>query len=393
VTSQRTTLPTHSTEKEKAVKTFAMKRTALVSVGIVAAMALGACSAPQQGGSPAADTEGPVELPTSVTMTVPFSAGGGTDTWARVIAPYLQGHLEGEPNVVVENVEGGGSITGANQFVREGATDGSNILVSSGSTYLPQLLNEAAVEYDFSQMLPLVLNGTGGVVYAAPSTGIESSADLAGFEGELKYGGISATGLDLVTLLAMDVLGVEMDATFGFEGRGPARLAFERGEVNLDYQTTSAYNTQVQPTVAEGGAVPLFSFGVMEDGEIVRDPALPDLPTVEEVYEELNGEAPSGEAYDAYRAALVAGYFYQKGIWAAKDTPQGIVDAYRAAAAEVAEDEEFLAQAEEVLGGYPLIPGEEAQDALLEAFQIDDDVRQYMLDLLAEKYDTVVETK
>lgn len=362
-----------------------------MAAGIVASLALAACSAPQQG-SPQESEGGDVTLPTSVTMVVPFSAGGGTDTWARVIAPYLQAHMEGEPNVVVENVEGGGSITGANQFVRDGATDGSSILVSSGSTYLPQLLNQAEVEYDFSEMIPLVLNGTGGVVYTSPSTGIESAADLADFEGDLHYGGISATGLDLVTLLAMDVLGVEMDATFGFEGRGPARLAFERGEINLDYQTTSAYNTQVVPAVSEGTAVPLFSFGTMEDGEIVRDPALPDIPTVEEVYEEINGEAPSGAAYDAYRATLIAGYFYQKGIWAAKDTPEEIVDAFRAAAAEVAADEEFLAQAEEVLGGYPLIPGEEAQEPLIEAFQVGDDVRQYALDLLANEYDTEVET-
>ncbi len=373
------------------MKSTAMKRTALVAAGLAASLVLAACSAPQQGGGE--ETPEEASLPTNITMSVPFSAGGGTDTWARVIAPHLQRHLEGEPNVVVENNPGGGSITGANQFVREGATDGSTILVSSGSTYLPQLLNQAEVEYDFSQMIPLVLNGTGGVVYTSPSTGIESPADLADFEGDLHYGGISATGLDLVTLLAMDVLGVEMDATFGFEGRGPARLAFERGEINLDYQTTSAYNTQVQPSVDEGEAVPLFSFGTMQDGEIVRDPAFPDLPTVEEVYEEINGEAPSGEAYDAYRAGLVAGYVYQKGIWAAKDTPESIVEAYRTAASEVATDEEFLAQAEEILGGYPLIPGEEAQDALLEAFQIDDSVRQYMLDLLANQYDTVVETK
>lgn len=370
-----------------------MKRTGLVAAGIVASLVLAACSAPQQGGAQQTEAGEEASLPTSVTMVVPFSAGGGTDTWARVIAPYLQSHLEGEPNVVVENREGGGSVTGTNEFVRDGATDGSSILVSSGSTYLPQLLNQAEVEYDFARMIPIVLNGTGGVVYTSPSTGIESVEDLASFEGDLHYGGISATGLDLVTLLAMDVLGVEMDATFGFEGRGPARLAFERGEINLDYQTTSAYNTQVQPLIDGGQAVPLFSFGVMEDGEIVRDPALPDLPTVEEVYEQLNGEAPSGAAYDAYRAALVAGYVYQKGIWAAADTPDALVEAFRTAADGVAQDEEFLAQAEEVLGGYPLIPGEEAQDALIEAFEIDDEVRQYMLDLLAEQYDTEVETK
>lgn len=375
------------------VKAHAMKRLGLVSAGIAAAMVLGACSAPQQGIPNATAAAADASLPSSITMAVPFSAGGGTDTWARVIAPYMQKHLEGEPNVVVENREGGGGINGSNQFVRDNVLDGSEMLVSSGSTYLPQLLNQAQVEYDFTEMTPIVLNGTGGVIYTSPSTGITNAEDLANFEGNLHYGGISATGNDLVALLAMAVLGVDTDATFGFEGRGPARLAFERGEINLDYQTTSAYNTQVQPSVDAGQAVPLVSFGIMEDGEVVRDPAFPDIPTVEEVYESMNGEAPSGTEYEAYLASLIAGQFYQKGIWVSAGTPESIVTAMREAAAAVGDDEEFLAQAEEVLGGYPLIPGEEAQDDLIAAFEVDDDVRQYILDLLANQYDTVVETK
>ena len=370
-----------------------MQRATFVTMGLAASLALAACSPPQQGGDAApTDEAAEVEMPSSVTLIVPFSAGGGTDVWGRFIVPYLQEHVEGEPNVVVENVPGGGSITGANAFVR-GASDGSELLVTSGSTYLPALLNQVEVQYDFTKLVPLMVNGTGGVVYVSPETGIESIEDLADYEDTLIYGGISATGNDLVTLLAMDVLGIQIDATFGFEGRGPARLALERGEINLDYQTTSAYNTQVVPLVEEGKAVPLFSFGILEDGEIVRDPAFPDLPTLEEVYEDINGEEPSGASYEAYRATLVAGYFYQKGIWANEGTPAGIVTEFRNAASEIAEDEEFLANSEEILGGYRLISGEEAQDALLEAFAISDEVRQYILDLLATEYGTEVETK
>ena len=38
----------------------------------------------------------------------------------------------------------------------------------------------------------------------------------------------------------------------GFKGRGDARIAFERGETNLDYQTTPAYNATVVPLIKEG---------------------------------------------------------------------------------------------------------------------------------------------
>ncbi|NOJ60065.1 hypothetical protein [Arthrobacter sp. 260] len=370
------------------------KRTTVAVLATTAVLALGACSAPQQGGGGGGGQSGEAaEIPSNVRLVVPYASGGGTDTWARFMAPYVEKHVEGEPSVLVENTPGGESITGSNQFVQSGGTNGEDLLVTSGTTYFQALLGQPEVEFDFATMRPLILNGTGGVVYVSSETGIENVSDLADYSDTLVYGGISATGLDLSLLQAMDVLDIDIDATFGFEGRGPARLALERGEINLDYQTTSAYKTQVEPMVEAGTAVPLFSFGVLEDGEIVRDPALPDLPTLEEVVEEVTGEAPSGEAYEAYRAFLIPGYVYQKGIWANEGTPDEIVDAFRAAATAIAEDEEFLASSEDILGGYPLVSGEEAEDDLAEAFQIEEEVRQYTLDMLETQYDVVVETE
>lgn len=369
-----------------------MKRTAIAAAGVVASLVLAACSGPQQGGG-GGTTKADAKVPSSVQMIVPFAAGGGTDVWARFMAPYLQDAVTGNPKITVSNVEGGESITGANQFVQSGGTDGKQLLVTSGSTYIPALLNREEVQYDFSKMIPLMVNGTGGAVYVSPTTGIKKASDLAGYSKTLVYGGISATGNDLVTLLAMDVLGIPMKATFGFEGRGPARLALERGEVNLDYQTTSAYISQVEPMVKDGKATPLFSFGVPQNGKIVRDPALPDLPTLEEVYQNINGTEPSGTSYEAYRAALTAGYFYQKGLWANEGTPDTIVKAFSDAAAKLAKDSTFQAKSEKALGGYPLIPGADARADLKKAFSISNDARQYILDLLKTKYDVTIKTK
>jgi tripartite-type tricarboxylate transporter receptor subunit TctC len=249
------------------------------------------------------------------------------------------------------------------------------------------------VQYDMSKLIPITVNATGGAVYVSPKTGLKTAEDLEGYGKELEYGGISATGNDLVTLLAMDVLDIDINATFGFEGRGPARLALERGEIDMDYQTTSAYLTQVVPMVEDKKAVPLFSFGVLKDGKIVRDPALPDLPTVEEVYEQMNGSKPSGPKYDAYRAFLAAGYFYQKGLFANEGTPDSIVKEYRDSLTAIGKDKEFISKSDEALGGYPLVSGENVQADLKKAFTISDAVRQYTLDLLAEEYDVEIETK
>jgi len=361
----------------------------VVAIAAAALLALSACADPGAGGGTPAE-EG-ATVPSRVNVVIPFAEGGGTDVWARFLLPYLEEHLEGNPSFSPENVPGGESITGANQFVRSGATDGSEILATSGSTYLPALLRRSEVEYDFNKMRMLLMNGTSGVIYVSAQSGVTSVEDLKDLTTPLVYGGISATGADLSLLQAFDLLGVDIDATFGFEGRGPARLALERGEINLDYQTTSAYQTQVVPLVESGVAIPLMSYGVVDaEGNPTRDPALPDLPTVEEVYEQLHGEPPSGEAYEAYRAILLAGFIYQKGLWANEGTPDSIVDQFNEAARAIADDSEFQAASEEVLGGYPLYAAADMQDALYEAFAISDDARQYVLDLLSEKYEVEI---
>lgn len=368
-----------------------MRLRSLTALGVLGCLLVSACASPESrsGGGQAAEG---AKLPDRVTLVIPYGEGGGTDTWARFMAPYLTKAIDGT-TFVPENRPGGESITGSNQFVETGGTDGKEILVTSGTTYFQFLLGRKEVKFDFTKMRPLLLNGTGGVIYVSKSSGIDSVEDLKNPPKPLKYGGISATGLDLSALLAFELLGLDVDATFGFEGRGPARLALERGETNIDYQTTSAYKTEVLPLVEKGQAVPLMSFGMLdEQGEIVRDPNLPDLPTVVEVYQQLHGSAPSGDAFEAYRTFLAAGFPYQKGIWANEGTPDSIVQQFYDATKKLRDDPEFNKSGESVLGGYPIYPGNEVAEPLKKAFAISDSARQYVLNLLSTKYDAKIET-
>jgi hypothetical protein len=57
---------------------------------------------------------GAVEV--TIEWVIPFAEGGGSDVWARFMAPFLSKHLPGRPNVIIRNVPGGGSITGTNDF-------------------------------------------------------------------------------------------------------------------------------------------------------------------------------------------------------------------------------------------------------------------------------------
>jgi hypothetical protein len=130
-----------------------------------------------------------------------------------------------------------------------------------------------------------------------------------------------------------------------------------------------------------------MSFGVPDkNGEVRRDPNVPDLPTVEEFYKEMYGKKPSGPAYESYKAFLPSGVTYQKGLWANEDTPDSIVKAYWDSVDKLKKDKKFEKKSSDVLGGYPLYSGENAEKEIQKAFEIDPEARKYALDMLKREY-------
>jgi len=327
----------------------------------------------------------------TIEVIVPFREGGGTDVWMRVMAPYLQKHIAGNPKILIRNVPGGESIHGVNQYILRSRGDGLNMVATSATNYFHALLGVKAVQYDFTKLKPLLVNPVGGVVYVAPSTGVKAAADLPKSKERLVYAGISATGLDLVMLLTFDIFGLELKAVLGYEGRGPSRLAFERGESNIDYQTTPAYLASVVPLIREGKAVPLMSFGqISEAGELVRDPAFPDLATVGEVYELLHKKKPAGPAWEAYKAFNAAAFAIQKILWVKPEAPAESMKAVLEAVDRLQKDAEFQQKAENVLGGYPALRGDRLEAAIHRTFQLPSEARRFVLDMLEKRYSVVV---
>ncbi|MCK2182886.1 Bug family tripartite tricarboxylate transporter substrate binding protein [Halomonas getboli] len=329
------------------------------------------------------------DVPGNIKWTVPFGVGGGTDVWARFFAPWLSESLPGEPTIMIDNVPGGGSINGANLFAIRARADGSNWLGTSASTQYPAMLGDPRVRYDYNDWTPILATPTGGVVYAQPSLGETADTALdALLEQPVKLAAQNPTGVELPVLIALDMLGADVQAVFGMRSRGEGRLAFERGEADIDFQTTSAYLSNVEPLVEAGKAVPLFSLGVLNDeGQIVRDPTFPDLPTFNEIYQARHGEAPSGQEYEAFRKFFASGYALQKLIMVPKDTPQPLIDTYRQAARDFVGTDAFKEAAAAQLGPYTPVIGDVAQRHLEDAMSIDEATRDWLANWLQSEHD------
>lgn len=324
-----------------------------------------------------------------IQVVVPFAPGGATDVAARFLEKYFERHLDGNPDVEVVNRAGGGSILGANWFQQNARPDGETILFTTSSTANPYVLGQKEVNYDLASMRVGYSLPFGSVTYVSAKTGIKSVQDLKNTKTELIYGGIAAAASDLPTLLSFEVLDLDVRAVLGFTGRGPVRLAFDRGETNLDFQFTPVYATQVADQVASGKAIALMTGGsVGSDGQLTaRDPAVPGIPTVYEVYKELNdGKEPSGVEWDAYQSigALTLGYGLT--AYLHKDTPDEIIALFAKAVERINADPEFLKEGKEVVGGYKLISPKDAEKPLKTALQPTEEVRTYLRKLLSEKY-------
>lgn len=324
----------------------------------------------------------------TIEWIIPFSEGGGSDKWARFYAPLLSEALPGKPTVVVKNMPGAGSTKGANFFAQRAEPDGLTILGTSGSTQFPYLLGDRRVKFDYRDWTVVLASATGGVAYLPPDLGAKWQRDKKSLlETRFIYGSQGATRLDLVPLLAWEMLGLKVDPVFGIKGRGDGRLMFERGEANIDYQTSSAYLSKVTPLVESGKAVPMMTWGALDDdGNIVRDANFPDVPTFKEVYTEMMGKAPSGPAWNAWKAFFTAGFPAQKMVFLPKGASQELVDTYTKAFAAVIARPDFKQLAKVALGDYPQVTGKAAKTYKELGTEVDAEAKAWVKNWLKERY-------
>jgi tripartite-type tricarboxylate transporter receptor subunit TctC len=326
-----------------------------------------------------------------IEMIVPFNPGGGSDVYSRALAPFFEKYLPGNPTIIIRNVPGGGSITGANQFHNRAKPDGLHVLISSSSTVMNYVFRRSKFELDLSKTQPIVLSPQGSVVYVASSLGVKSAKDFAKLKSQaLTFGGNTPTGAEMRVTTAFDLLGLKVKYVWGIE-RGPARLAFERGEFTINYDTTPGYMKNASQLVKAGKAVPLFTLGILdEQGELQRDPNFKDLPNFAEVYEMANGKKPSGPAYEAWKAVLKMGVMANKAILLPAGTPQPIVEAWRAAIRKTLDDPEFEAGPAKVIEGYPQFIGESARPILNSATTLTPEVWEWLKTFLKTKHDVTL---
>jgi tripartite-type tricarboxylate transporter receptor subunit TctC len=169
----------------------------------------------------------------TVNFVVGFPPAGGYDTIARLFARHYGKHLPGNPNIVVQNQPGAGSLTSANLLYNSAPKDGSQIGMFASSAAVEPLIGNKAAKFDVTKFAWIGnLNRDVAACGAWHTSGISTWEDAVK-KGKVRFGasGPAAVTSQHASFLA-NVLKVPFQVIHGFGGTGPINLAMKRGEVD-----------------------------------------------------------------------------------------------------------------------------------------------------------------
>lgn len=270
----------------------------------------------------------------TVQLMVGFSPGGGYDTYSRTLARHLPKHIPGNPNVVVRNVPGAGSLILMNQIANSLPADGTVFaMVNSGIPFEPLFGNEQA-QFDIQEV-----NWLGSIAretvlgVANKVTGVESLEDLR--EMSMTMGGSGAgSSTNFMPRVLADLFDLNLSVVSGYPGSSDIVLAMQRREVDgIGGQFMSSIMTSQPNWLEEDRDVNhIYQLG------LEKHPMLPDVPLARD----MATNTEERQAVDLLAASLYMGRPYVAPPGMNAERLQTLRDALEATAS----DPEFLADAE-----------------------------------------------
>ena len=147
------------------------------------------------------------------------AAGGGYDTYGRLLAPFLTQFLPGQPAVTVQNMPGAGSILMANYLYSQAPRDGTVIALGGGSIAPAALFGATGARFDSRRFSWIgSMNSEKGVAVAWHSAPIKKAPDL--FEREFVVGGAGVNADSVIFPNAVNrVLSTRFKVVLGLSGQ------------------------------------------------------------------------------------------------------------------------------------------------------------------------------
>jgi tripartite-type tricarboxylate transporter receptor subunit TctC len=275
-----------------------------------------------------------------IRVVVGFTSGGFYDRWARLLSRHMPKHIPGKPEMIVQNMPGAGSVVATNYVYNIAKPDGLTIGFPSSAIYLDQLIGRAEAKFDirkFSWIGSPVQEPV--IFYIRADSPYKSISDIRSAKEPPKCGatGTVSTDFILARLLEDTMPPLKIETVLGYPGGAEIDLAVEKNEVICRGMTASPFH----------GREPFISWQKKNFVRVLlftgekRDERLPDVPTLDEIFDKE--KVP--EAGRRVAEVILAAEKFGRPIIAGPGTPTERLSILRQGFNQAMKDPELLAEA------------------------------------------------
>jgi tripartite-type tricarboxylate transporter receptor subunit TctC len=313
----------------------------------------------------------------TIRIMVGSTAGGFYDRWARLFARYMGKYIPGQPEIIAQNMPGAGSVIAANHVFNVAKPDGLTIAMPLNSLYVDQLAGRSEVQFDLRKFHWIGSPAVESVImYMRADTPYRSIADIVKAKEPPKCGGTGTASSDYILAKVLEeAIGAKINNVLGYAGGTEIDIAVEKGEVVCRAHSTSAhFGREPFDTWHKKG----FDRHLVQTSR-KRDSRAPDVPTVNEIFDQF--KVPANSRHIA-QVVLAAGDFGRPMIVTPR-TPSERVKILRDAFFKTLSDPEVLAEAKKSRMDVEPTSGEELESLVKEIFDSPPEVLERVKKLLA----------
>ena len=296
----------------------------------------------------------------TIRLIVGFSAGGGFDSYSRLIARHLGKQIPGNPSIVVENMTGAASLVSANHVYKVAKPDGLTILNFHGNQVINQVIGKPGIEFDARKFEYIGIPTQDNVACAfTKASGITTFDALRNAKSPVKLGGVAPGDTTYNTAkLLIAALKLPIQLVAGYKGTAEVRLAAEAGEV-----AGGCWQWESIKSIWRQG---LDSGNVFIALQVNAKPH-PELPKVANAIDYApNENSKLLLKYGGHDPAAIT-----RPYALGPNTPKDRVQILRKAFTDTLKDPEFIADAKKSRLDTDPLTGEEIEKIVLQLFKMD----------------------
>jgi tripartite-type tricarboxylate transporter receptor subunit TctC len=318
---------------------------------------LGACVALALAAQPTHAQE-PFYKGKRLAILVNFAPGGSTDAEARVFVRHIGRLIDGQPSLVIQNMEGAAGLVGAKYVGEIAPRDGTLAGYLTGTAFLYALDPERfRVDFKTYEFVGIQPDTSINFVRTDVPPGMKEPADF------MKAQGVTLGSLALVSSkgvrlrLGLDMLGIPFKYISGYRSGGAAKLAIERGEINFYGESSPSYFSIIEPGLVKSGTVIPVYYDSVYDGRnfIVPDAArAAPVSAFHAFYQAMKSTMPSGQLWEAYKSLVAVDGNMLRLIVMPPGTPPAAVMALREALIRLNSDKDYAEDSRKAFGYVPV---------------------------------------